>query len=402
MYQTGVRTFIEIGPQGILTNLVKQCLEQKEFYAVQLDRKGEQGVTSLWHALGKLVAIGFNPLLNALWKEDRLPSQPAESDRNKYTLQINGTNYGKPYPPTVHSPKLGTPEVAKRSQQDQASSPPIPAHPIPSAKEHVDGPLMEKKNMLENNQTSWIQLYQELQKQLVDAHNTYQKAMAESHIAFLNSVSNLANQLSGSNVKFPLAAVSSTTSLPTHTPSPATSTLVDFPHSPPTKTMAPAPVSRSETPIPMSSPVHMHAPLQSPAQLSSHPVHAAAAPLMATARQPLMVEKPESNSFINSLAATAVPEPVSLQPEAISSNNTPDLKSILLDIVVEKTGYPAETLNMNMAIEADLGIDSIKRVEILSALAERVPNLPEVNPAELAELRTLGDIINRMEVQMGR
>ena len=73
------------------------------------------------------------------------------------------------------------------------------------------------------------------------------------------------------------------------------------------------------------------------------------------------------------------------------------MKELLLNIVVEKTGYPAEMLNMNMAIEADLGIDSIKRVEILSTLAERVPNLPTVAPEELAELHTLGDIIAYME-----
>jgi hypothetical protein len=36
-----------------------------------------------------------------------------------------------------------------------------------------------------------------------------------------------------------------------------------------------------------------------------------------------------------------------------------------------------------MELEADLGIDSIKRVEILSAMRERAPNLPEVKPTEL-------------------
>jgi hypothetical protein len=49
-----------------------------------------------------------------------------------------------------------------------------------------------------------------------------------------------------------------------------------------------------------------------------------------------------------------------------------------------------------MELEADLGIDSIKRVEILSSMRERAPNLPEVQPAELATLRTLGQIIEHM------
>ncbi|MEE3062742.1 MAG: hypothetical protein VYA67_02095, partial [Actinomycetota bacterium] len=36
-----------------------------------------------------------------------------------------------------------------------------------------------------------------------------------------------------------------------------------------------------------------------------------------------------------------------------------------------------------MALEADLGIDSIKRVEILSGVQERVPVLPEVETAAM-------------------
>ena len=68
----------------------------------------------------------------------------------------------------------------------------------------------------------------------------------------------------------------------------------------------------------------------------------------------------------------------------------------MMSIVAEKTGYPQEMLGVHMELEADLGIDSIKRVEILSAMRERAPNLPEVKPAELALLRTLGQIIDHM------
>lgn len=45
-------------------------------------------------------------------------------------------------------------------------------------------------------------------------------------------------------------------------------------------------------------------------------------------------------------------------------------------------------LELEMDMEADLGIDSIKRVEILGAMQELYPNMPPVNPEELAELRT--------------
>ena len=56
----------------------------------------------------------------------------------------------------------------------------------------------------------------------------------------------------------------------------------------------------------------------------------------------------------------------------------------MLSVVADKTGYPAEMLGAHMELEADLGIDSIKRVEILSAIRERAPGLPEVEPTELA------------------
>ena len=38
------------------------------------------------------------------------------------------------------------------------------------------------------------------------------------------------------------------------------------------------------------------------------------------------------------------------------------VESVLLGIVAEKTGYPAEMLNLDMGLDSDLGIDSIKRV----------------------------------------
>jgi hypothetical protein len=68
----------------------------------------------------------------------------------------------------------------------------------------------------------------------------------------------------------------------------------------------------------------------------------------------------------------------------------------MMSIVAEKTGYPQDMLNAGMELEADLGIDSIKRVEILSAMRERAPGLPEVKPTDLATLRTLGQIVEHM------
>jgi NAD(P)-dependent dehydrogenase (short-subunit alcohol dehydrogenase family)/acyl carrier protein len=65
---------------------------------------------------------------------------------------------------------------------------------------------------------------------------------------------------------------------------------------------------------------------------------------------------------------------------------------VLLEVIAEKTGYATSDLDLSMSLDADLGIDSIKRVEILSALQERLPDAPPVKPEHLGTLHTLGDI----------
>jgi hypothetical protein len=47
-------------------------------------------------------------------------------------------------------------------------------------------------------------------------------------------------------------------------------------------------------------------------------------------------------------------------------------------------------LGLDMDIEADLGIDSIKRVEILSAMEARMPHLPQVTPDMVGTLENPG------------
>ncbi|MBO2663331.1 type I polyketide synthase [Shewanella algae] len=81
-----------------------------------------------------------------------------------------------------------------------------------------------------------------------------------------------------------------------------------------------------------------------------------------------------------------------VQPEPIS--NQSDVTAIMLQVVAEKTGYPAEMLELGMDMEADLGIDSIKRVEILGTVQDQLPELPQLDAASLSECRTLGQIID--------
>ena len=68
----------------------------------------------------------------------------------------------------------------------------------------------------------------------------------------------------------------------------------------------------------------------------------------------------------------------------------------MLEVISSLTGYPVEMLNLDMDIEADLGIDSIKRVEILSSIEEKMPDLPSVSPEIMGRLKTLGQITDHL------
>src|SRR5207253_125636 len=76
--------------------------------------------------------------------------------------------------------------------------------------------------------------------------------------------------------------------------------------------------------------------------------------------------------------------------EVLPHPRTPDaVTAALIGVVAAKTGYPAEVLELDMQLDADLGIDSIKRVEILSAVQDRHPELPPPSPEQLGSFRTL-------------
>ena len=82
-----------------------------------------------------------------------------------------------------------------------------------------------------------------------------------------------------------------------------------------------------------------------------------------------------------------------LEPGA-SRTTAGSAAAILIEVVAEKTGYPAAALDLDMQLDADLGIDSIKRVEILSALQDRLTGLPELKPEQLGSFRTLRAIVD--------
>ena len=107
------------------------------------------------------------------------------------------------------------------------------------------------------------------------------------------------------------------------------------------------------------------------------------------------VVRPEPAPTISSSVAVPLsPSPVVSRPAAANNgpSNVSRVAATLLAVVSEKTGYPAESLDLNLSLDADLGVDSIKRVEILSALQEKLPDAPVVKPEHLGSLHTLRDV----------
>ena len=76
----------------------------------------------------------------------------------------------------------------------------------------------------------------------------------------------------------------------------------------------------------------------------------------------------------------------------------PALTDLLLGLVEDRTGYPRDMLGMDQNLEADLGIDLIKRVEIVGALLKALPADTQSSTADLGESlngqKTLNGIID--------
>ncbi len=81
----------------------------------------------------------------------------------------------------------------------------------------------------------------------------------------------------------------------------------------------------------------------------------------------------ENTEVASSPASTIAPEtPIRTTTTTTSKLNSPDLQHLLVNFVVEQTGYPPEMVEMDADLEADLGIDSIKKAQMFGELAEQL------------------------------
>ena len=90
-------------------------------------------------------------------------------------------------------------------------------------------------------------------------------------------------------------------------------------------------------------------------------------------------------------SAVAAEKPV---PAAASAQvaGGEDVKDRVLALVVEKTGYPKDMLDLDLDLEADLGVDTVKQAEMFAAIRE-IYSIPRDENRKLRDYPTLAHVI---------
>lgn len=425
MLADGVRTFVEFGPKGHLSKMVRSLCEKLDHTVtvVSLDNgKPEGSAEQLNSALVQLAVAGV-----ALKSLDEFePDYRDAPQKSGFTVELSGINHvsdnrrrawreGLNNPadiwktaeqPRVKAAEVPRPEsvteqpqlfaqpkrelsiVSQQKSNTEITSSPVTAAPQSTgvqiqinAQLEMLGELMRgnadihQTYLNQVNQTSRqtvslldslndsfrtdpqrLQSVSELARQGMQIVADGQAYSSDSHKQFLQQTVELASLASGRNDK--------SSAPPSITP-----------------VQMPAMVE----PIIGSEPQLGEASSQTSAQ--------ATAPAVAETRVSVASETQGPGSVTVPLPHRETEEP-SPTPQTNADFSLERLRDVLMRVVAEKTGYPEDVLSPEMDMEADLGIDSIKRVEILSHMHKALPGLTELQPEALTEVRSLQDIIN--------
>lgn len=395
MYEDGVRTFVEVGPGNVLTNLVGHVLGDQPHQAVALDNKSIDSSVQFLNTIGALCVSGFDLEVAGLFAAT--PAEPIAEAAPKHAIMISGANHNKPYPPKQGASGRTPPN----SEQTMTLS-------------HEDVPSMTNDNRTQTGQD-------QLAIALAQSHASYIDALTSAHQSYLATVAQLTGGAVPTSLTMPQAPIVAS----------------------PSRDMMPAPVSvpTEPTAVAKSDLVASPAILNGGAEAlvksiisekTGYPEDMLESDLdlegelgvdsikqveiLSTLRErvPELPEiDPERLVELRTIGAiaemisghAATPAPVPASAAAPASAPTPAAPiaapvtngatapgislTVVQELIAEKTGYPVDMLEPDMDLEGELGVDSIKQVEILSSLQERYPDLPEVDPEELGELRSI-------------
>ncbi len=136
-------------------------------------------------------------------------------------------------------------------------------------------------------------------------------------------------------------------------------------------------------------------PMHSNWQFGQGPVGwASDAPVFSTTIQAVEVEKIEQVQQVLIPSTTPVQTEVSLDRQKSNGqkNNHDEITSFVLSNVSEKTGYPSEMLDLELDLEADLGIDTVKQAELFASIREHY-GIPRKEDLRLADYNTLTKVV---------
>ncbi|MEJ2157546.1 MAG: SDR family NAD(P)-dependent oxidoreductase [Desulfobacteraceae bacterium] len=365
LYGLGIRTFVEIGPKTVLSRLVGAILTNGDANTVALDASlgRSSGIQDLAAAISRLAALGHSVDLTQ-WEKPQ-----ARKSKARMAIDLTGANVRNPRPHGKQIPKR-TPVISSTTGPDRLKMPqnqarvtesPKPAVPPAAAARPTStseqrnptasAPIHRSNPNIQQALTAvqqGLESLQALQAQTVQAHQKFLDTQAAASQTLQQMIQGARQLATGS---FGGLAAGMDATLDSHKPDSGNLDSGQKAAPPVPERVSPAPPVRPE---------------------------------------PALAEnKPDPVQKINSLAkGDRAPN---------TSESTAGLEKVLLDIVSRLTGYPEEMLGMEMDIESDLGIDSIKRVEILSALEEQMPDLPKVTPDLMGTLKTLGQIVDYLK-----
>ena len=347
MYEAGARVFVEVGPRNILSSLVRSTLGDRSYQVIALNANPKQDSARLYQqALTQLRVAGV-----AVDTQDpyRLPPRSATAAPAKMKVRVNASNYvsenTRQQQEKLFKPSAETSQPNEVSTLDKSSNQPMVSHPHPHP---VNGqslpPVSEEAPASPSvaNDSTHLSL-EIIQKQIslmeeMLRFQVQQQNVLEQHRAFLKRYEQQMNQMLTVEREDHREA----------TPTPE----VTAP-SPPV-----VPTSNGQASLSGASSSNGHAPAQT---------------------APAEVHK------------TTPAPPSQPAPEAIAVSETD-----VIALIADKTGYPAEMLSMDMELVADLGIDSIKQVEIFGAMREQHPVLQQWETEDFMQIKTLGDIMDKV------
>ncbi len=142
------------------------------------------------------------------------------------------------------------------------------------------------------------------------------------------------------------------------------------------------------------------APAAQPAAAASPALQQSAQPKAAPSQVPAHLPAQTTPAAASGTPAVAPAE--ATPPQDPGGDPGERIHDLLIELISERTGYPAAMLDPDLDLEADLSIGSLKRTEIIGLLADRMRAAglaaapDEAHQAELTRIRTLRGIVEAM------